>query len=167
MTVYDPAEYALAGPDDFLRLDGCCADLLRDFFSWLQREEGGSLGLERASALAHAADRYLRDFVVDILETGPADGDPALPRQYLANWYIIHTLAPTHEEMEQIREALTRVYRFLAVRSLLAQGAAAAATRSLADPVYFRARLEEFWNLTPDAIPAWRAVDDYRRRSAG
>lgn len=167
MAVYDPAEFALAGPDDFLRLDGCCADLLRDFFDWLQGEEGVGLRAEEASALAHAADRYLRDFVVDILETGPADGDPALPRQYLANWYIIHTLAPTHEEMEQIREALTRVYRFLAVRGLLAQDAAAAAARNLADPGYFRNRLEEFWDLAPEAIPAWRAVDDYRRRSAG
>ncbi|MDF1523322.1 MAG: hypothetical protein P1P87_10945, partial [Trueperaceae bacterium] len=51
-----------------------------------QREEP-----EGAGALAHAADRYLRDFVVDIRETGPADADPCLPRDYLANWYIIHT----------------------------------------------------------------------------
>ncbi|MFU8855631.1 MAG: hypothetical protein ACNA8S_01370 [Deferrisomatales bacterium] len=165
--MYDPAEFFLAGPDDFLRLDGRCADLLRDFFEWLQGEEGGGLRAEEASALAHAADRYLRDFVVDILETGPADADPTLPRRYLGNWYIIHTLAPTHEEMERIRGALTRVYRFLPERGLLAQAAAAAAARNLADPEYFRARLEEFWDLTPDTVPTWRAVDDYRRRSAG
>jgi hypothetical protein len=165
--VYDPAELALAGPDDFLRLDGRCADLLRDFFAWLQREEGGSLDPETASAHAHAADRYLRDFVVDILETGPADADPTLPRRYLGNWYIIHTLAPSREEIDRIREALTLLYRFLAACGILPETAAAGAARTLADADYFHARLESFWDLTPDAIPAWRAVDDYRRRPAG
>jgi hypothetical protein len=166
--VYDPAEFALAGPGDFLRLDSRCADLLRDFFAWLQQgHEGDGLPLEQANAAAHAADRYLRDFVVDVQETGPTDADPTLPRRYLANWYIVHTLEPTHDEMVRIRDALTRLYRFLAVRRLLSETAAEAAAACLADAAYFRDRLESFWDLTPEAIPAWRAVDDYRRRPNG
>jgi hypothetical protein len=165
--VYDPADFALAGPDDFLRLDGRCAELLRDFFAWLQGEEGGGLPLEAANAAAHAADRYLRDFVVDIQETGPTDADPTLPRRYLANWYIVHTLEPTHGEMDRIRDALIRLYRFLAVRGLLPEAAASEAVSRLADAAYFRHRLESFWDLTPQAIAAWRAVDDYRRRPNG
>lgn len=165
--MYDPAEFSLAGPDDFLRLDGCCAELLRDFFTWLQGDEGGGLPLDAANAAAHAADRYLRDFVVDIQETGPTDADPTLPRRYLANWYIIHTLAPTHGEMDRIRDALTHLYRFLAVRRLVSQTAAEAAAACLAEASYFRERLESFWDLTPEAISAWRAVDDYRRRPNG
>jgi hypothetical protein len=162
--VYDPAEFALAGPDDFLRLDMRCGELLRDFFAWLQTEEGGALELETASQFAHAADRYLRDFVVDTLETGPTDADPTLPRQYLANWYIIHTLVPTHEEMDRIREALVRLYRFLAARSLLPEETAAAVASAMADAAFFRDRLEMFWGLEPDDISGWRSVDDYRYR---
>lgn len=165
--MYDPAEFALAGPDDFLRLDGRCAELLRDFFAWLQGEEGGGLPLEAANDAAHAADRYLRDFVVDILETGPTDADPTLPRRYLANWYIVHTLEPTHGEMDRIRDALTRLYRFLSVRHLVSETAAAQVAASLTDAAYFRHRLESFWELTPESISAWRAVDDYRRRPSG
>ena len=162
--MYDPAEFALAGPDDFLRLDTRCQDLLRDFFAWLQEAEGGSLGPEEASPLAYAADRYLRDFVVDIQETGPADGDPTLPRQYLGNWYIIHTLVPTHEEMDRIREALTQLYRFLEERYLIPAETTTAVTAALTDAAFFRDRLESFWDLEPDEISGWRSVDDYRAR---
>jgi len=162
--LYDPAEFALAGPDDFLRLDTRCVELLLDFFAWLQREEGGSLEPETASHFAHAADRYLRDFVVDIQETGPADADPTLPRQYLGNWYIIHTLVPTHEEMERIREALASLYRFLHVRGLMPAETTAAVADALSDAAFFRNRLESFWDLNPDDIAAWRDVEDYRTR---
>jgi len=114
--------------------------------------------------LAYAADRYLRDFVVDIQETGPADGDPTLPRQYLGNWYIVHTLVPTHAEIDRIREALTRLYRFLEVRSLIPAETASAVATALADAAFFRDRLESFWDLEPDDILGWRSVDDYRVR---
>ncbi|MBE0617831.1 MAG: hypothetical protein IH608_07895, partial [Proteobacteria bacterium] len=107
---------------------------------------------------------YLRDFVVDILETGPADADPGLPRQYLGNWYIIHTLVPTHEEMEEIGAALGTLYSFLAARCIQPQATADAVRELLADRTFFQERLEAFWDLAPDAIPGWRSVADYRRQ---
>jgi hypothetical protein len=82
-------QLAWSGSGDFVRLDPLCAELLRDFFRWLQTRGNGRLPAERAGALAHAADRYLRDFVVDVAEAGPADAEPSLPRRYLANWYIV------------------------------------------------------------------------------
>jgi len=157
------ALYLLRGPDDFLRLDTLCAELLQGFAAWL-RGEGGGLAPREAGALAHAADRYLRDFVVDCKETGPADEDPSLVRQYLANWYIIHTLYPTHEEIDRILAALRRLYAYLAREGLVGEATRAAVERSLADPAFFHDRLEAFWDLTPEDIDAWRSVDDYRPR---
>lgn len=159
-----PSELLLQGPDDFLRLDGVCVGLLRGLFAWLQAPEGGSYPPEEASRLAHAADRFVRDFVVDIMETGPADADAGLPSRYLANWYIIHTLAPTHEEVDLIRAALERWYRFASDRGILPRASADAVAAALADGSFFHERLESFWDLTPEGIPAWRAVHDYRRR---
>ena len=164
MNPFDRNAFYWKGPDDFVRLDTECASLLRRFFEWMQTAEGGMSAPERASALAHAADRYLRDFVVDIKETGPADEDPALVRQYLGNWYIIHTLVPTHEEIDRIAEALRRLYAYLA-RSQIVSGATADwVAQVLDDPDFFHARLEAFWDLTPDTIPGWRQVDDYRKK---
>ncbi len=162
----EPREFTLAGPDDFVRLDRRCAELLREFFAWLQTPEGGEHPPEVAGRFAHDGDRYLRDFVVDFQETGPADADPTLPRQYLGNWYIVHTLTPTHEEMERIALALGRLYRFLAEQGIVPDDTASAVREAVADREFFRQRLQTFWDLAPDAIPSWRSVDDYRRRRA-
>jgi len=155
-------EFLLKGSDDFVRLDNLCLDLLRDFARWLREEAGESA--ERAGALARAADRYLRDFVVDCKETGPADEDPTLVRQYVGNWYVIHTLYPTHEEIDLILEALRRLYAYLEVRGILPCRTREAVHQMLSDGAFFHERLEAFWALTPEGIDAWRAVDDYRPR---
>lgn len=158
----DPSDYSLKGPEDFVRLDGLCFDLLGRFFRWLQTEEGGGLSPRAASDLAHAADRYLRDFVVDIKQTGPTDADPTLPRQYLANWYIIHTLEPSHAEIDGILAALGQLYPYLALEGLLTPEAAGAAAAALDSAAFFHGRLEAFWTLTSEEVEPWRAVDDYR-----
>lgn len=145
-----------------MRLDRACAELLKAFCAWLLTPDGGSRQPEEAGSLAHAADRYLRDFAVDIAETGPADAPAALPRRYLANWYIVHTLQPTHAEIDIIREALLRLQDYLAAQGLVGAEQAAAARESLADEAYFHRRLEEFWDLSPEGVLPWRSVDDYR-----
>jgi O-acetyl-ADP-ribose deacetylase (regulator of RNase III) len=157
-------EFTLRGRDDFVRLDTLCASLLRRFFEWMQAREGGMSPPGRASVLVHAADRYLRDFVVDIKERGPADQDSTLVRQYLGNWYIIHTLTPSHEEIDRIAEALQRLYAYLAEAQIVSRATADSVAQALRSTDFFHARLEAFWNLTPDTIPVWRQVDDYRRQ---
>lgn len=158
----DPSEFTLRGPDDFVRLDRLCAGLSTEFFHWLQGDGGGALPPERATPLAHAADRYLRDFVVDCKETGPSDADPSLVRQYLGNWYVVCTLAPSHGEIDRIAEALRRLYAFLRERGLVSERTAGAVDAILGEPGFFHERLEAFWDLTPEKIGEWRAVDDYR-----
>jgi hypothetical protein len=154
--------YALRDADDFVRLDGACHELLLEFVAWLQQGPT-ALPLAEAGALTHAVDRYLREFLVDILETGPSDADPSLVRRYLGNWYIIHTLEPSTEEIDQIARALDLLYRFLPERGII-DGAAARRIRSqLRDRSYYHRRLEAFWELTPGTIAPWRAVDDYRQ----
>lgn len=154
--------YVLRDGDDFVRLDRECLHLLQEYYAWLQGPEGCSLSPEEASPLAHAADRFLRDFVVDIKETGPADEDPTLVRQYLGNWYIIHTLEPNHGEVARILEALRHLYAYLAHRGVVSPATADRVAEQLADAGFYHRRLEDFWGLTPDRIPGWRAEDDYR-----
>ena len=158
------ADFLLTGPDDFVRLDGLCGEFVRAFFAWLQSPEGGSLDPAAAGPLGHDADRYLRDFVVDILETGPADPDASLPRRYLANWYIVNTLTPSHEEVGRIRFALGKLYEFLSQAGVAEPAVADEVARDLSKGEFFLGRLDDFWSLTPEAIGPWRRVDDYRGR---
>jgi hypothetical protein len=155
-------EFVLQGAADFVRLDGLCAELLLEYFRWLQTEAGRRSSAREASALAHHADRYVRDFLVDFLESGPGDEEPRRVRQYLGNWYIVQTLTPTHEEIEGIRDALERLYAFLESMELVSGAARGAFREALSDGTLYHERLEGFWALTPEQIEPWRQVDDYR-----
>lgn len=157
--------YTLQGTADLVRLDGACHGLLKQFVGWLQQAPQ-DLPAGEAGELTHAADRYLRDFLVDILETGPADADPTLVRRYLGNWYIIHTLEPSTQEMDRITRTLDLLYHFLAERGILDPAGAQRVRFQLRNRDYYHQRLETFWELTPDTIAPWRAVDDYRRGPA-
>jgi len=161
---WERGEFRFRGGNDFERLDRLCAELLRGFYRWLQEASGGGLSPEEASPLAHGADRYLRDFLVDILEAGPADADGDTARQYVGSWYIINTLSPTHAEVELILRSLWLLYRYLEVEGIVDEGTCASAQEDLADAAFFRERLEAFWNLTPEGISAWRSVADFRRK---
>ncbi len=156
--------YTLDEMAAFVRRDRACAELLQAFRRWLQQPEGGEREPDHAGALAHAADRYLREFVADCKELDPDHADPTLVRQYLGHWYIVHTLEPSHDEIDRAAEALAHLYRFLAGREVVDDATARAVAELLADPAYFHDRLERFWALTPDEIPGWLATDDYRSR---
>ena len=90
----------------FVELDNQCRELLGNFYEWMKAPHGAGLKEQEASDLAHAADRYLRDFVVDIKELPPTKSDISTVRQYLGNWYPINTLEPSHEEVDRISKAL-------------------------------------------------------------
>jgi hypothetical protein len=154
----------LDDPDDFVRLDGLCVELLREFYGWLQAPGGEALSPAEASPLAHAADRFLRDFLVDFLERGPADADPAAARQYVGNWYVVHTLNPTHREIDVILRSLQLLSRYLAEEGIVTEEVSRSARDDLSGEAHFHKRLEDFWELTSEGIPVWRAVDDYRRK---
>lgn len=149
-------------PSDFVRLDGLCGELLREFAPWLQERE--EFSAQETAQLTRAADRYLRDFLVDIQERGPADADSASVRQYLGNWYVVNTLIPTHDEIDVILRSLRHLHHFLAETGIADPDPHRELEAVLSNAAFFHRRLEEFWSLTPEGIPAWRAVDDYRRR---
>jgi hypothetical protein len=155
-------DFRLRGGDDFVRLDGLCLELLQDFFGWLQEPANGPRSPQEASALAHAADRYVRDFLVDFLESGPGDPAERRVRQYVGNWYVVQTLEPSHAEVETILHALELFYAFLPRRGLLEEAEAERFRKALSERAFFHRRLEDFWELTPEGIPGWREVDDYR-----
>lgn len=150
---------------DFVEPDNRGYELLQKFFAWLQAPEGAGLEVQEASPLAHAADRYLRDFVVDILELPPEATDEETVRRYLANWYIVNTLTPTHEEVDLIARAISLLHRFAAIQGAIPSSRADAVVRLLEEPGFFHERLESFWALTPDDVVSWREVCDYRQKN--
>lgn len=150
---------------EFFEMDSAAMETLGRFFKWLQTSEGGDHEAKTASALSHDADRYAREFLIEVRETPIAGTGAAHVASYLGNWWIINTLTPTEEEQARIALALTALHRYLASEGMITGAASKEAEKILADSDRFKKRLEDFWELTPEGIDAWRAVDDYRRSS--
>jgi 8-oxo-dGTP pyrophosphatase MutT (NUDIX family) len=153
--------------EEFVARDRYAAALLRRFFGWMTAPAGGGLDPLTAGTFAHDADRYLRDFVVDLLEQPPERSGEAAVRSYLGNWYIIHTLEPSHVEIDRIAGALRLFHRWAAQSGILSEEAARKTEDVLRDPAFLHQRLDAFWELTPERIAAWRDVYDYRGLIAG
>jgi hypothetical protein len=149
--------------ENFVEMDGRARGFLGLFYQWLRSEAGPSLADQRASDLAHKADRYLRDFVVDILELPPEKTDAKTVRMYIGNWYIINTLGPSLEELDLIVESLRLFHQWAALRGIIEKETEAGVILALSETGYFHERLESFWSLKPEGITGWRAVDDYRK----
>jgi len=158
----DKDKYALQHMNDFMRLDAECAALLKEFCRWLQTPEGGNASPLEAGKLAHAADCYLRNFVVDIKETGPSDGNPALARQYLSNWLILNALTPNAEELESASASVKALYKYLCGINIISESSLTEIIEEIPDAEYLSERLSQFEELTPESAVLWRSVDDYR-----
>jgi hypothetical protein len=146
---------------EFIAPDRNAQKMLGEFFNWLKDDKG--LTPQDASELAHAADRYLRDFVVDIMAIQPEETSAKLVRMYLGNWYIVNTLTPTLKEIELIARALELLHAHAAITGKITAECATEASATAKDPTPFKERLEQFWDLTPEGIDSWREVDDYRK----
>ncbi|TAL16937.1 hypothetical protein EPN96_07090 [bacterium] len=149
--------------ENFVEMDGRARGFLGLFYQWLRSGTGPALADQKASDLAHKADRYLRDFVVDILELAPEKSDAETVRKYLGNWYIINTLGPTLEELDLIGESLRLFHQWAALRGIIGKDTEAGVIAALSKMDFFHGRLESFWSLRPEGITGWRAVDDYRK----
>lgn len=148
---------------DFFEMDTEAMNLMGSFFKWLTDAEGGMLEVAKASPLAHDGDRYLRDFLVEIMETRPGGSTPETVSIYLGNWYVINTLEPSHAEIDRIAIALTLLHGYMADNGKISGEMAKKVAGLLSDTAFFHQRLEEFWALTPEKITAWREISDYRK----
>lgn len=148
---------------DFFEMDTEAMELLGAFFEWLKAEDGEGLPPAKASPLAHDADRYLRDFLVEFMEARPKATSALLVFSYLGNWYPVNTLEPSHGEIDRIADALSRLHRYLAAKGIIAYAAGVEVVELLARSEIFHDRLESFWALTPDQVEGWREVGEYRK----
>lgn len=146
-----------------LEMDSKCVEILTGFYAWLKLPGGGGLTETQASPLAHEADRYLRDFLTEILERPPASSSLRTVNAYLANWYFVNTLTPSHAEIDRIASALEKLHVYLESADIVPAEAARSIRSALSEPSAYHQRLEEFWNLTPGGVENWRRLYDYRR----
>ncbi len=148
----DKRDFLSTTLEDELRVDKLCGDLLHRFYC--ESMEAG-LSPEAATALAGAADYFVRDFVVSIKMRSIFDERPGLVRQFAGNWYIVNTMEPLAAEIEGFLAGIKGFYRFLHGHQLISLKFLQAIEAACAQLDYYSGRIDSFWEISGDGYLAW------------
>lgn len=148
----DKRDFVPTTLEDELRVDRLCSDLLHRFYS--ESMEAG-LSPEEATALAGAADYFIRDFVVSIKMRSIFDERPGIVRQFAGNWYIVNTMEPLASEIDGYLAGIRGFYRFLHGHQLISLKFLNMIEAECAERDYYESRIESFWDITGDGYLAW------------
>jgi hypothetical protein len=148
----DKRDYVPTSLEDELRVDKLCSDLLHRFYC---ESMDAGLSPEDATALAGAADFFVRDFVVSIKMRSVFDERPGIVRQFAGNWYISNTMEPIASEIEGYLAGIRAFYRFLHGHQLISLKFLQAIEAECNELPYYASRIESFWNITGDGFHAW------------
>jgi len=148
----DKRDFVPTTLEDELRVDRLCSDLLHRFYN--ESMEAG-LSPEEATALAGAADYFIRDFVVSIKMRSIFDERPGIVRQFAGNWYIVNTMEPLASEIDGYLAGIRGFYRFLHGHQLISLKFLNMIEAECAERDYYESRIESFWDITGDGYLAW------------
>lgn len=148
----DKRDYVPTTLEDELRVDKLCSDLLHRFYC--ETMESG-LTPEDATALAGAADYFIRDFVVSIKGRSIFDERPGIVSQFAGNWYIVNTMEPLEAELEGYLAGVRAFYRFLHGHQLISLKFLQAIEAECSQLQYYAGRIESFWDIKGDGYQAW------------
>ena len=148
----DKREFVPVTLEDELRVDRLCSDLLHRFYC--ESMEAG-LSPEDATALAGAADYFVRDFVVSIKARSIFEERPGIVRQFAGNWYIVNTMEPLIEEIDGYLAGIKGFYRFLHGHQLISLKFLQAIEAECAEREFYAGRIESFWAISGDGYLAW------------
>jgi len=148
----DKRDYVPTTLDDEIKVDKLCSELLHRFYC--ESQEAG-LSPEQATALAGAADYFIRDFVVSIKSRSIFEERPGIVRQFAGNWYIANTLEPMASEIEGYLAGIREFYRFLYGHQLISLKFLQAIEAECAELDYYASRIDSFWDISGDGYEAW------------
>jgi hypothetical protein len=148
----DKRDFVPTTLEDELRVDRLCSDLLHRFYC---ESMDAGLSPEEATALAGAADYFVRDFVVSIKARSIFDERPGIVRQFAGNWYIVNTMEPLASEIDGYLDGIKGFYRFLHGHQLISLKFLQAIEAECADREFYASRIESFWAISGDGYLTW------------
>lgn len=148
----DKKDYVPTTLEDEVRVDKLCSDLLHRFYTECQM---AGLSPEDATALAGAADYFVRDFVVSIKGRSLFDERSGIVRQFAGNWYIVNTMEPLATEIEGYLAGIREFYRFLYGHQLISLKFLQAIEGECSQLDYYAQRVESFWDISGDGYFDW------------
>lgn len=150
--VIDKADFVIASVEDEIRADNLCRKLLSRFYLTLL-EQG--VDPRDATLLASGADHFVRDFVVGFMHRSLFDEQPDIVRRFAGNWYIVHTVEPSVDELSVHLSGVRTFYRFLLERDLVGEEFFSTVDRECSDLPYYEERIKGFWAIEGDGYLVW------------
>lgn len=148
-------DFDLVTLEDELRVDELCKNILLRFY-----EEMCAQGINagEATALASAADYFIRDFVVSIKQLNIFTDRRGIVRQFAGNWYIVNTLEPDNAEINRYLLGIKAFYRFLHGHGLISLQYLQAIEEECGDIPFYRDRIDSFWDIKNDGYGEWERL---------
>ena len=153
--IYHVANYGITTLEDEIRVDGLCRQLLQHFHQYLLREK--CLEPLEAGALAGGADFFLRDYMIDKCRANLFEISAARISGFAGNWYIVSTLEPNLQELNNILKGICLFYCFCAEKDLIEDDLLQPVESSCGQLDFYRQRISSFHALEGDGFGAWNA----------
>jgi len=147
--------FDIDGLQDEIRADRLCQQLLRRFAADLAT--GAGLPPAEAGALAHGADYFLREFMIDDRRENPFRLRAGRVRQFADTWYIIRNLEPNLAELTDLLEGVMAAYHYFGEQGLVSTDLAQQVRGECEDLEFYRERIESFWAIEEGGYPAWES----------
>jgi len=138
--------------EDEIRVDGLCKGLIMNFY---EAQLDAGLDAAEATRLANGADYFIRDFVIGVKQLNIFTEYPALVRQFAGNWYIVNTIDPSIELLEDHLHGVAAFYRYLEGEGMVSALFLERIVAECAALSYYEQRIASFWDIEGDGYFAW------------
>ena len=152
---FDPKKYTIVTLEDEIRVDKQCKVLLQHYHHFLL--ENKDISPLQAGSHASGTDYFLRDFMIDNRRTNITAITAESIHGFAGNWYIINTLEPNMEELENILSGIDLFYRFCAEKSMLDPTLVGEVHQACSRIEYYRGRIESFHEISGDGYIVWKS----------
>lgn len=146
------SDFGIITLEDELKVDGLCRELLISFYN--DRLESG-LSEHEATLLANSADFYLRDYLIGARQLNLLESDSGVVRKFAGNWYIVTTMEPVIEEIEEHLNGIREFYRFLCRKNAVEASFCTLIEQDCADLQFYKERIDSFWEIKADGYYQW------------
>lgn len=146
------SDFGIITLEDELKVDGLCRELLISFYN--DRLESG-LSEHEATLLANSADFYLRDYLIGARQLNLLESDSGVVRKFAGNWYIVTTMEPVIEEIEEHLNGIREFYRFLCRKNTVEASFCTLIEQDCADLQFYKERIDSFWEIKADGYYQW------------
>ncbi len=150
--LFEYEDFDFSNIEEELKVVEQCQKLLQQFYIWLQKQDKTP---EKASELCYRTDYYLRDYLLDFMQSNLLRYQSGQIRYFGGNWYITHSPEPDIEILNCHLEAITCFYLYLQSLNLISLAELDQIEKETSETEYYRQRIRSFFTILGEGFDVW------------